>query len=124
MSKAPKNSVNSRKDDNSGGSNKTVTDNENVPPEDRREKVLAFLGEHDIALPPLAIYAGLKRQEGITFSYRTVQNALSDLIEEGYVQKVDTDKLRDKGQIVPVGDSSGRRSYYFITEEGRKRVCS
>jgi len=114
--------MNSRKNDNSDGPNKSVSDNGNVPPEERREKVLAFLAEHDIALPPLAIYGGLKRQEGITFSYRTIQNALSDLIEDGMVQRVDTDKLRSDGEIHPIEDSSGRRSYYFITEKGRKRA--
>ena len=124
MSKATQDSVNSRKNDNSGGSNNGVDDNANVPPEHRREKVLAFIAEHDIALPPLAIYAGLKRQEEITFSYRTVQNALSDLVENGDVEKVDTDKLRDEGTIEAVGDSTGRRSYYFITEQGIERLNS
>ena len=124
MSKATQDSVNSRKNDNSGGSNKTVDNNGNVPPEHRREKVLTFIAEHDIALPPLAIYAGLKRQKGITFSSRTVQNALSDLVEDGDLQKVDTDKLRDEGEIKSIGDSSGRRSYYFITEQGRERLKS
>lgn len=124
MSRATQDSVNSSKNDNSGGPNNDVDDNRNVPPEHRREKVLAFIAEHDIALPPLAIYAGLKRQKDITFSYRTVQNALSDLVEDGDLQKVDTDKLRDEGEIKSVGDSSGRRSYYFITDQGRERLNS
>jgi Fe2+ or Zn2+ uptake regulation protein len=90
-----------------------------VPPEDRREAVLKFIYEHDMALPPLAIFAGLKRQQGIHFSYRTVQNILSDLMDAGLV---DTTKLREGEGIQPVDGGSGRRSYYFITEEGRKRV--
>lgn len=122
MAKAQQDSVNSRKNDNSGGSNKTVVNNGNVPPEERREKVLAFIAEHNMALPPLAIYAGLKRQEGITFSYRTIQNALSDLVEAGDVEKVDTDKLRSDGRIEAIDDDSGRRSYYFITEKGLERL--
>ena len=84
--------------------------------------MLKFIYEHDMALPPLAIFAGLKRQQGIHFSYRTVQNILSDLMDAGLVERVDTTKLREGEGIQPVDGGSGRRSYYFITEEGRKRV--
>lgn len=114
--------VNRRKDDNSGGSNTGVPSNENVPPEDRRDAVLEFIYEHDMALPPLAIFAGMKRQEGIHFSYRTVQNILSDLIDGDLVQRVDTNKLRSGEGIEPVDGGEGRRSYYFITEAGRREV--
>lgn len=102
--------------------NNPAPNNERVPPEDRREVILQFLAEHDMALPPLVIYAGLKRQRDITFAYRTVQNALSDLVEKGHVMRVDTKKLRDEGKIEPVEEDSGRRSYYFITDEGLERL--
>lgn len=93
-----------------------------MPSEERRNEVLVFLKEHDIALPPLAIYAGLKREKNITFSYRTVQNSLSDLLEDGLVMRVDTTQLRKNSTIKPVDEESGRRSYYFITDDGRKRL--
>jgi predicted transcriptional regulator len=94
-----------------------------VPAEDRRVLVLEFLAEHDMPLPPLAIYAGLVRHHRITFSYRTVQNILSDLTEGGDLYRVDTSDLRD-GEITPIGDddSSRRRAYYHITEQGKERI--
>ena len=114
--------ANRNKTDKSGMTNKPASDDESVPPAERRRKVLRFIEEHDMPLPPLAIYAGLKRQEGITFSYRTVQNALADLVEEGSLIRVDTKALKDEDEIVPIEDGGGRRSYYFITTEGRERL--
>lgn len=93
-----------------------------VPPEERRMLVLEFINEHDMPLPPLAIYAGLVRQYRITFAYRTIQNILKELVEEGSLIRVDTKKLRE-GDIEPLGDTeSRRRAYYFITTEGKERV--
>jgi len=122
MDKENSNIVNNRNPDNSGESNNIASNDETVPPEERREKVLSFIAKHDMALPPLAIYAGLIRQEGITFGYRTVQNALSDLVEDGAVIRVDTESLRKDGTIKPVEDSSRRRAYYFITDKGREWI--
>jgi|GEM_PF-3989143 len=93
-----------------------------MPPREREDKVLKFLEKHGIALPPKAIYRGLKVQEDITFSYRTVQNIVSRLNDEGYLMRCDKDEL-DEGRIVELPDDvAGRRTYYFITEEGRERI--
>jgi predicted transcriptional regulator len=89
-----------------------------VPPEERRKQVLEFISEHDMALPPLAIYAGMNRQYRLTFSYRTVQNILSELVDRGLLFRVDTKSLRN-GEIVPVEGDDARRAYYFLTDEGR-----
>ena len=94
----------------------------NVPPEERRQRVLDFLAEHDMPLPPLAIYAGMRRQYRITFSYRTIQNILGDLVDSGHVFRVDTKKLQE-GEITEV-ESGSRRTYYFITDSGRDRARS
>lgn len=102
---------------------KSASVSETVPSAERREKVLAFLDTHDMALPPTAIYAGLKRQEGITFGYRTVQNALSDLLDEEFVKRVDTGQLRTDGQIREVDRGSEQRAYYIITESGREHLA-
>jgi len=105
-----------------GGNKRQVTDGRDMPPEARRELVLEFVVHHDIPLPPLAIWAGLNRQHRVTFSYRTMQNILSDLVDSGDLFKVDTEKLRD-GEISEIeGDSSSRRAYYFATEQGIERV--
>ncbi|WP_254271114.1 hypothetical protein [Haloarcula marina] len=93
-----------------------------MPPEARREMVLEFVAQQDIPLPPLAIWAGLNRHFRVTFSYRTMQNILNDLVEDGDLFRVDTQKLRE-GEITPIeGDSSSRRAYYFITDAGLERV--
>lgn len=94
-----------------------------MPAADRRELVLEFLADHDMPLPPLAIYAGLVQHHRITFSYRTVQNILGELTEAGDLYRVDTSALRD-GDIEPISDEddSQRRAYYHITEQGKKRV--
>lgn len=93
-----------------------------VPAKERRERVLEFIEEHDMPLPPLAIFAGMVRQYKITFSYRTTQNILKDLVESGDAFRVDTDSLRDGDLAAVADDSSKRRSYYFITDQGRDRI--
>ena len=93
-----------------------------VPASDREDAVLEFIDRHDIALPPKAIFRGMKREIEITFSYRTVQNILSRLTESGYVVRCDKSAL-DEGEIQPLDDDdSDRRTYYFITETGRERI--
>jgi len=94
-----------------------------VPPRERRRRVVEFLAEHDMPLPPLAIFAGMRRQYRATFSYRTTQNILSDLVESGDVFRVDTGTLRE-GEIREIDDDSARRTYYFVTEAGRERAES
>jgi len=106
----------------SGASNTKDREAEDMPPEAREDKVLQFFVDHGFPLPPKALYRALKVSEGITFSYSTVQNILSRLLEDGYVCRLDKDKL-DDGIIEPIPESeSGRRTYYFITEKGRERV--
>lgn len=76
-----------------------------------------------MALPPLAIYAGLKRQRNITFGYRTIQNALADLLKQELVKRVDTGRLREDGCINEVSEEGDkRRGYYFITDTGQARI--
>ena len=93
-----------------------------MPTRQREDEVLDFLATHRIALPPKAIYRGLKVQRNITFSYRTVQNILKRLLEEGLVMRCDKDAL-DNGTIEPLPeDTTARRTYYFITEAGQDRI--
>lgn len=80
------------------------------------------MDREDMPLPPLAIYAGLKRHYNATYSYRTVQNILSELSESGDLDRLDTSALRE-GRMEAIGDESGRRrTYYMITEQGRERA--
>jgi len=105
-----------------GVNNKTAADGGDMPPEERREVVLEFLADHSIALPPKAIFRGLKIERGVTFSYRTTQTILSELEEQGLVARVDKAEL-DKGNIEPIPeDDAGKRAYYMITMSGRREV--
>ena len=116
------NSAKYRKDGNFGGANYCAKERNNVPPQERRRVVLEFLDEHGLPLSPKAIYRGLKIQRDITFGYRTVQNILAELAEEGYVMRVSKDAL-DEGRIDPLPENdSAQRAWYFISEKGRDRV--
>jgi len=106
----------------SNGDKEGANDGEGMPPEERREEVLDFLAEHGIALPPKAIFRGLKLERGINFSYSTVKNALADLERAGHVSRVDKEAL-DDGEIETIsGDTSSRRAYYLVTEAGRDHL--
>lgn len=122
MDKQTSDCVNSSKTNRSDGSKRDRLFSGRVGKDDRREEVLRFLVEEDMALPPLAIFGGLKRHHEITFEYRTVQTALKELVDSGDLIRIDTKKLRQDANIVPVEDAGSRRAYYFPTKEGRQRV--
>jgi predicted transcriptional regulator len=114
--------TNRHKNDNIDGTKSAPNDETGVPPKDREQMVLEFLAEHGFPLPPKAIYRGLRVKRNITFAYRTVQNILARLLEEGEVMRVDKDAL-DEGEIKPLPDEeAGRRTYYYITEKGLERI--
>lgn len=118
------NSIKKRKNKPIGGNNRIMDENPDMAPEARREFVLSFIDEHDMPLPPLAIWAGMNQHYRVTFSYRTMQNILSDLVEQGDLFRVDTSALRE-GEVREIADDgSSRRSYYYITDAGRERVRS
>jgi hypothetical protein len=105
-----------------GESNTPETNVTDMPPKDREDQVLNFFVEHGFPLPPKALYRALKVTEEITYGYRTVQNILGRLHDDGFLMRLDKDEL-DKGRIVPLADDqSNRRTYYFITDKGRDRL--
>lgn len=101
----------------SGEDKLRVSDEGDVPQVTKRDVILRFMAKHRIPLRPKEIYGGLLCEQEITFSYRTVQNKVSDLREEGLIKRVSID---DKaGEVVDIPESeSGRRAYYIITEKG------
>jgi predicted transcriptional regulator len=116
------NSSTRRNSENSGANIMAPENSGCMPTEEREDAILQFFVEHGIPLPPKALYRGLKVQQNVTFSYRTVQNILGRLNDEGMVVRCDKEAL-DDGRIEPVPEGeNGRRTYYFITEEGRKRL--
>jgi len=114
--------VNGHNSNNFGGSNNSGVNGESMPPEDREDQLLQFFVEHGFPLPPKALYRAMKVSEDITFSYRTVQNILERLLQQGDVVRLDKDAL-DEGILKPLGDDEeDRRTYYFITQQGRERL--
>ncbi|QIO25534.1 hypothetical protein [Haloarcula sp. JP-L23] len=101
----------------SGEDKVTALDGGDVPQIDKREMILRFMEAHQIPLRPKEIYGGLVAEREITFSYRTVQNKISDLRDEGLVKRVSIDA--DEGEIMDIPEEeSGRRAYYMITQAG------
>ena len=62
--------------------------------------ILKFLHEHDLELPPTALYRNLQRHS-YDVSYATVRARLREELENGFVKK----------------DDNG---YYELTDEGRR----
>ena len=91
-----------------------------MPELDKRDLVLAFLADHAIPLRPMTIYGGLVHTRDITFSYRTVQNIMAELADEGLVERVRVDT--DVGEVRPV-EGGDRRAYYLVTEAGRESLA-
>jgi DNA-binding PadR family transcriptional regulator len=90
---------------------------------ERKDIILRFLADHQLALPQMVIFRNLKFHHEITFSYSTVDNKLDKSAEEGLVQRIDPEKLRD-GELVDLPGGKENRSYYIITDKGRKYVQS
>lgn len=94
---------------------------ENVPEVPKEMIILRFMAENEMPVKPKEIYGGLIHQRDISFSYRTVQGKLKDLLTEGLVQRVQIDDT--EGVVKSIGDSDDKRAYYLITDEGRERVA-
>lgn len=117
------NCTNCNETDKSGAGKTTASNSGTMPVREREDVVLRFVYEHGIALPPKAIYRGLKLRQNITFSYRTVQNILSRLNNSGEMMRCDKEAL-DEGRIEPLPDcAKNRRTYYYITEAGIERIA-
>ena len=97
-------------------------DEDIVTRRDREDLVLEFFVEQDIALPPAAVYRGLKRHYRITFTYKTTRRIMRDLAKEDFLMRCDSAAL-DDGRMEPLpDDAEDRRTYYFITDQGRERI--
>ena len=77
--------------------------------EERVRQVLGMLVETDLHLPPNVIFHNCK-ENGATFERRTVNRYLKELLEDGYVARVNgTDgfyKATSKGRKYYYGDNS------------------
>lgn len=86
-----------------GGTMRFRPDGGGMGKDERLRQVLTLLDESDLALTPYVLFRNLKMR-GATFERRTLSNYLSELIDDGYVEKVKS-----------TGDP-----LYQITENGRE----
>ncbi|MFD1588464.1 hypothetical protein ACFR9U_15905 [Halorientalis brevis] len=82
--------------------------------EDRKRLILKVLADGGFALPPVVIFRNAKLR-GATFERRSVNNYLTELTEEGLVQKIDAEAL-DEGEIKEVDLSD--EGYFIATDDG------
>jgi hypothetical protein len=119
MESGPEDSDCSQKVDKSIGPMVQQTNKSNMTKEDRKRVVLRFLVEHGLALPPLAIHRNLKFHQGITFGRASVDNYLEEFVEDGYVRRVDPEKLGER-ELVDIPGGRENRAYYIATDSGRR----
>jgi hypothetical protein len=123
MESGPEESDCSHNFDKSIGTMVEQANHSDMTKEDRKRVVLRFLVEHGLALPPLAIHRNLKFHQAITFGRASVDNYLEEFVEDGFVRRVDPDKLNER-ELVDIPGGRENRAYYIATEEGREHLRS
>jgi repressor of nif and glnA expression len=81
------------------------SDRSGMAKEERKVLVLRLLAESNLALTPYVLFRNLKMR-GATFERRTLGNYLRELVEDGFVERIEGD-----------GDT-----LYQITDFGRERL--
>jgi len=94
--------IEQRMDGPNGADNSDTDETDDMGKEERVRQVLGLLVETELHLPPNVILHNCK-ERGATFERRTVNRYLKELMEEGYVERVD-----------------GTDGFYKATERGRK----
>ena len=84
-----------------GGNNSRGGELSGMGKEERVRQVLGLLVESNLHLPPNVIFHNCK-ERGATFERRTVNRYLKELLEQGYVERVE-----------------GTDGFYRATSEGR-----
>lgn len=95
-------------------------DSSGMTKEDRRQLLLEFMVEYDLALPPRAIYRNLRYKRHITFSYSSILNYLEEFVEEGLVRRIEPEPLASRDLVDATSEKT--RAYYIITEKGMEHV--
>ncbi|NLV10705.1 hypothetical protein GOC74_12300 [Halomicrobium mukohataei] len=95
------------------------SDDDDVPRINTELQILKFMSDYDIPLQPRQIFGGMIVKEDVTFSYGTLQNKLSDLVEAGDLDRVKIDR---DGSVDVMDDNEGGRANYLITERGKERI--
>jgi len=97
------------------------SDDAHVPRIDTELQILRFMSEYDIPLQPRQVFGGMVLNEDVTFSYGTLQNKLSSLVESEDLKRVSINRDGDIEEME--ADESGRANY-LITKEGKRRVAT
>lgn len=97
-------------------------DGSDMTREDRRDFVLRFLAEHDLALPPKAIHRNLRHKHNATFGYSAMRNYLDDMVEDGLVTRIKPDELENR-EVTEMERGRNQRAYYILTDKGRERAA-
>jgi len=121
MGKEARISASSNFSEESDGDNMGPSDGRSVPRIDTELQILKFMSEYDIPLQPRQIFGGMVLNEDVTFSYGTLQNKLSALVESGDLKRV---SINRDGDINDMGVDESGRANYLITEEGNRRVAA
>lgn len=88
-----------------------------VAKEDRKRRVLSFLVDSRLALPRTVLYRNL-RYRGADFSESSLKNYLSELKDEGYVERIDAEEFA-VGNVIRSNDDPG---YWVATGEGAEYI--
>lgn len=89
--------------------------------QDRKDHLLSVLVDIDAALPAAVLWRNA-RLRGATYGRTSAKTYLRELVEEGYVQKLDPEVMGADRQRAVVGpDATG---YYEPTESGRSYIRS
>ena len=113
-------SVNYTITEDSGKCKSSLSDSVDVPQVSSELAILAFMAEHQIPLQPMSIYGGLIHQQNITFSYRTVQNKVAELVDSADLKRVKVDT--SDGVVRDIEQSDSGRAHYLVTPKGIQRA--
>jgi hypothetical protein len=84
---------------------------------ERKQRVLAFLVDAQLALPRLALWRNLA-YNGADFSDSALKNYLRELREEGVIERIDAQQFAARN-VQPSNDDPG---YWVATSEGAERI--
>jgi len=84
---------------------------------ERKQRVLAFLVDAQLALPRLALWRNLA-YNGADFTDSALKNYLRELREEGVIERIDAEQFAER-TVQPSDDDPG---YWVATSEGAERI--
>jgi hypothetical protein len=89
--------------------------------EDRKDLLLEVLADTDAVLPAIVLLRNAKLR-GARFEISVTRTYLNELLENGFVRKVDPERLDDR-RLIDV-DTTADDGYWIVTDAGRDRVSS